>query len=268
MSNMRDPYGRNAVSHRSTTPSAHNARSGGAYAGRTGNYGSRPAQRSAPSGRTGMQRSTGARQPQPVRRPPQRNPQPRRNCYNGRRPAARRRNSLVYAITAAAVLLLAIIIAIVCIRPDGNLETDIFANNVFINGTALAGYTREDGYAMMEQIRDQRINASYTITYGEKKWVFHPADVEAWIDFESALAQAWNFGHVGDKSTRKKILASLETNPVYLNCELTYNEEALNKFVENIAAEVYVAPVEAEVTLTAEKPVFNRSVSLKESFKK
>lgn len=251
MSNMRDPYDRNTVSHRpaKTQPS-------GSYTRSASGYGARPQQsRNTSSNRAGYgQKPSAVSQHGSSGRYPQ-----YRKPSGGRRPV-KRRNLLPAVVIASTlvVVLLAVIIAVAA-RPTGDkVEKDSFAHNVFINDIPLGGYSREDGYAMMEQIRSERINASHTITYGDKSWVFHPADVEAWIDYETALAQAWNFGHVGDKNTRKKILASLETNPVYLTCDLTYNEDALNVFMEKIAEEVFVAPVDAEVTLTAEKPVFNR----------
>ncbi len=259
MASMNDPYGRNAVSHRSSYPPQRQNRPAGNQ--------SRPPMRSSTGSSAYDRRYSGAQQPvrrpggpqQPARRPSgtRQQPPPRRPS-NGRRPVRRKSRLPLILIAAAAVALIVLIVALVIGKSGGNVETDRFANNVYINGISLGGYTREEGYAMMEEIRSQRINASHTLTYEGLSWTFHPADVSAWIDFESALAQAWNFGHVGDKSTRKKILASLETNPVHLECELTYDADALNAFVEQIASEVYVEAVDAEVTLTAEKPVFNR----------
>jgi len=253
MSSMRDPYGRNAVSHRSAEMPVRNARpSAGA-----GSYARRP----QPPHSGYAQRPTGTRPPQ-AGRPSGQRPQPTGRPA-ARRPVRRRRRFPIVPVAVAAVVILAVVIMIAALGKGsgGNLETDTFANNVFINNISLSGYTRDEGYAMMEEIRSQRINATHTITYQDKSWVFHPADVDAWIDYETALAQAWNFGHVGDKSTRKKILASLENNPVNLTCELTYNEGALEAFVDRIAAEVYIEAIDAEVTLTAEKPVFNRQSS-------
>lgn len=182
--------------------------------------------------------------------------------HSARRPAPRRfRPNRRFPIMMAALVCVVLLIIILAARGGGTgniLQGETFAPNVFINNQSLTGCTREEGYALMEEIRSQRINATHTITYGDRQWTFKPADVDAWIDFESALDQAWNFGHVGDKSTRRKILDSLEKNPVYLTCELTYDESALDSFVARIAEEVDVAAVDAEVTLTAEKPVFNR----------
>ena len=260
MTNMRDPYNRNNVSHRSSSPSAQSSRRADPYARRPDGYDRRPAPngRSASGNRNASgNRSASWQHPQQARRPSNRQMPPQGRRPTGRRPARRTNRAFLLAAAAAAAVLLIVIFAAGG-KDGGDLTGGVFANNVFINQIPLAGYTREDGYAMMEDIRDQRINASYVITYQDKHWEFYPKDVDAWIDFESALSQAWNFGHVGDKSTRRKILASLETNPVYLNCELTYDEAALDAYVEKIAAEVYVAPVNAEVTLTAEKPVFNR----------
>lgn len=200
--------------------------------------------------------------PTPHRNAPPPNCRPASNPRSGRRPAPRRfRPNRRFPIMITALICIILLIVIIASRGGDTgslLQGETFAPNVFINNQNLTGCTREEGYALMEAIRDQRINVTHTITYGDRQWTFKPADVDAWIDFESALDQAWNFGHVGDKSTRRKILDSLEKNPVYLTCELTYDESALDAFVARIAEEVDVAAVDAEVTLTAEKPVFNR----------
>ena len=137
-------------------------------------------------------------------------------------------------------------------------KTETFVENVYINGISLAGYTREEGYAMLEEIRDERLNTTHVLTYGDKSWDFSPATFNAQMDIESQLEKAWNFGHVGDSATRKQIIANLKETPVNLTSELTYDESALDAFIEGIAAEVNVDPVDAEVTLTAEKPVITR----------
>lgn len=258
MPGMNDPYGRNTVSHRSANPSARSPRSNASAGRGAAGYNNRPPQ----SRNTSVNRSGYARQSsgngQQTRRPSGNYRQPPRRTNGSRRPSGEKRYLPLILIASVIVILLAVVISVAGRSQDGNSVKDTFANNVYINGIGLAGYSREEGYAVMDEIRSQRINTTYTITYEDKSWTFHPVDVDAWIDFETALNQAWNFGHVGDKNTRKKILASLETNPVYLNCELTYDEAALDAFVEGIANEVYIAPVDAEVTLTAEKPVFNR----------
>lgn len=137
-------------------------------------------------------------------------------------------------------------------------KTETFVENVYINGISLAGYTKEEGYAMLEEIRDERLNTTHVLTYGDKSWDFSPATFNAEMDIESQLEKAWNFGHVGDSATRKQIIANLKETPVNLTSELTYDESALDAFIEGIAAEINVDPVDAEVTLTAEKPVITR----------
>ena len=154
-----------------------------------------------------------------------------------------------------AVAVIAIVLGIRLISGGG---TERFAENVYINGVSLAGYTREEGYTVMEEIRNEWLNANHVLTYGDRTWNFSPATFNAEIDFESELEKAWNFGHVGDSATRRQVVNALKDAPAYLTAELTYDEAALDAFIAQIAAEVNVEPVDAEVTLTAEKPVITR----------
>lgn len=135
---------------------------------------------------------------------------------------------------------------------------DRFVENVYINGVSLAGYTKQEGYATMEEIRDDWLNTNYALTYAGKTWDFSPSNFDAIVDFSGQLEQAWNFGHVGDTSTRKKVVQSLLTHPVYLTSEFTYDESALDAFIEQLASEIDAEATDAEITLTAEKPITTR----------
>ena len=134
-------------------------------------------------------------------------------------------------------------------------QIERFADNVFVNGVAMGGYTYEEGSAVMAQWKQNRIDATYTLTCGERTWSFSPADFNVQTDYQSELDYAWNLGHVGDGRTRRQVVENLKQAPAEFNSAYTYDEAALRAYVDDLASQIDVAPVDAEVAITEEKPV-------------
>lgn len=247
---MNYSSGRSSGSHRSDIPPRRREPGSGSY----GAYSGRPASGDRYYNNTGVSRNSA----------PNRNAAPQRRPSNsprgsqGRPPVKRRkRNNPVKWILLIGLLVLAIIFFARLFSGGGSGE-DRFVENVYVNGVSLAGYTREEGKDVMDKIKNERLNTEYVLTYGDRKWSITPAEMNAQLNFDALLNQAWNFGHVGDGKSRKQIIAALEQSPAYLNTDLVYDETAMDAFLQRIAAEVAVEPVNAEVTLTAEKPVITR----------
>ena len=164
-------------------------------------------------------------------------------------------------LAAMALLIVALLIVggVKLLGRAQEASVDRYVDNVFINGVCMTGYTQEEGEQLIHDLRDQWLNATYPLTFQGRTWEFSPADVNAGLDFEDALYKAWNLGHVGDRATRREIVEGLKQVPAQFNCEPTYDEAALDAYVSKVAQEVYVEPVDAEVTLTEIKPVITRA---------
>lgn len=136
-------------------------------------------------------------------------------------------------------------------------SVDRFLDNVYVNGVALGGYTRDEGYARMAEVRDQRLNTTYALTYAGNSWDFTPSDFGADFDYESEMELAWNLGHVGGRSDRRQAAENLKSVPAEFNSELTYDAQALDDYIDALYDQIYVAPVDAEVVVTETKPVIS-----------
>lgn len=140
-------------------------------------------------------------------------------------------------------------------------SVDRFVDNVYVNGVCLTGYTYEEGLAMMERVRDERLNTTYTLTCGSETFSFTPTDFDAQMDIDQEMEYAWNLGHVGSRADRKEIIKNLRETPVSFNSVLVYDEEALEDYVETLADALAIEPVDAEVAVTETKPVIVRASS-------
>lgn len=228
-------------------------------AGRT--TASRPAQRRpAASGRTGASsRASGAN------RRPAVNTQRRPANAARRRTAPKRRargwRGLPRGLRLGICALVLALVVFGAVRLIGRLGggEDRFVDNVYVNGVLLTGYTREEGYALIERQCAERLNTTYSLTYGGASWPFTPSEIDARLDCADELERAWNLGHVGDRATRAQIVANLKDVPAEFNSVLTYDEAALDRYIENLAGQIDVAAVDAEVTLGEDKPLITRA---------
>jgi len=177
---------------------------------------------------------------------------PRQRGWRGIPPRLR----LALCALASAAVVFGIVFGVVkLVGSVREAQIERFVDNVYVNGVPLAGYTFEEGSELMAQMKQSRINAVYTLTYGGNSWSFSPADFNMQMDYDSELAYAWNLGHVGDGRTRRSVVENLKLAPAEFNSELSYDEEALKAFVADLASQIDVAPVNAEVAVTEEKPV-------------
>ena len=219
-------------------------------------YGAGAPQRMANGPRPGQGARNGQRRPASganARRPvDRRRPQQRQ---------ARRTPAWVWLAMAAMFVALVAFGVVKLVGRIHDASVERFVNNVYVNGVSLEGYTREEGTELLNGLRDSWLNTTYDLTFQGRSWPFSPASVNVQLSFDAELERAWNLGHVGDKATRREIVKGLEQVPAEFTSEPTYDEAALDAFIENIANEVYVAPMDAEVTLTEVKPVITRASS-------
>ena len=209
-------------------------------------YAARPAQAT----RNGQRRpasGTGARRPMDGRRPQQRQ--------------ARRTTAWVWLVIAAMFVALAAFGVTKLVGRIQEASVERFVDNVYINGVSLTGYTREEGTELLNGLRDSWLNTTYNLTFQDRSWPFSPSSVNVQLSFDAELERAWNLGHVGDRATRREIVKGLQQVPAEFTSEPTYDEAELDAFIERIASDVYVAPMDAEVTLTEVKPVITRASS-------
>ena len=172
---------------RNTRPAARNVRQ--ASGTRPAARNTRPAARIAAQGRRPAQTRQSVRQGGPRRRvlPPQ-----------------------ARLVLLAVVTVLVIFGVVRLIQTAAENSKERFLDNVYVNGVALAGFTRDEGYAAVGQAKEQRINTTYNLTYNDQTYSFKPTDFGVDLDYESEMERAWNLGHVGDSATINQLKQNLK----------------------------------------------------------
>lgn len=155
----------------------------------------------------------------------------------------------------AVALIIAVVVIFVLVRRGGGTSDRYYCEGVYINDVDMSVYTREEGESMLREYARNLTDRQYTLTYEGRTWSFTPKQVGAKINADTVLEKAWNLGHTGSSSTRSNTMLSLRYSPQKLYTEYTYSEEKLDAYIESIASELYIAPVDADVVITATKPV-------------
>lgn len=196
----------------------------------------------------------GARRPFPPpsgkRRPPQ---QPGRRPSSHRAPRRRPQFSL-FAFVALAV---AVIVAVYVFRLYSivGFGEPKFIKNVYVNEVSYAGMTKEEGFAKAAAAKEEWLNTAYTFSYGEHSWTFTRAMVNADMDYDTRLEQAWNLGHIGSVFERKRNIEMVAETPIHITVEATYDETLIESFINQICAAIDVDPVDAVVVPDVNQPV-------------
>ncbi len=184
----------------------------------------------------------------------------KKNAQRQRKAPQTVKSSSIFSNPIVAIAIVAIaIVGLVLILRSGGTVSKYYAQGVWINGVDMSAYTKSEGEKMLETWADGLLKPEYTFTYEgeneEKSWKFCPLDINAKYNTKEVLSRAWNLGHSGSASDRSKLLQSLRVEPQKLWVELSYDEKKLDDFIEQIAQSVYIEPVDAEIALTAQKPV-------------
>lgn len=126
--------------------------------------------------------------------------------------------------------------------------------NVSVNGIPLAGYTKAQARALFDELEKQWAEQSHTLTYQEHAWTFSASTFDAQIDIGTQLELAWNLGHYGSLSARRKAILSLQDEPRAFVSSLTYDAEKLANFIAQIQTVTDIAPVDAQIVLDVNAP--------------
>ena len=168
----------------------------------------------------------------------------------------RRRLQNLLSNPLVALLIVGLIVALVIVfMRSSSSGSSYFSQGVYINDVDMSCYTKEEGETRLTAWASSLVNQTYTLCYGSSQWSFTPADVGASFNTKEILQNAWNLGHVGSVSDMNAAQQQLRSEPQRFYVSFTYNESKLDAYIEKIYNALYIAPVDADIVLTATQPV-------------
>lgn len=155
----------------------------------------------------------------------------------------------------AIALVALIVVIIVSLFKNSGTGSKYFCQGIYINSVDMSSYTKEQGEAMLKKWTSSLLDKSYTFTFEDKSWTFSPSDCKASYNSGEVLQRAWNLGHTGNRADQSVTQQNLRYDPQEFWVELSYDEEKMDSFIDEIYNEVYIAPIDADIVITATKPV-------------
>lgn len=180
------------------------------------------------------------------------------NNNQGRRnppPPPRRRRKKINPVPLVILLcVLAVFIYIGSAWITVRANEGTYCKNISVNGIDLDKYSHEEGLQLVQNEINTLLTNTHTLSWQDRSWSFTAADFGAHIDVDALMERAWNIGHYGSMFSRRSAISDLKNNPVVFTAPMEYDDALIDSFVTEIYDAVYVAPVDAEVTITPERP--------------
>jgi vancomycin resistance protein YoaR len=127
-----------------------------------------------------------------------------------------------------------------------NLET--FYEGVEVDGIPLGTMTREEALDAIKAHNQPKLDEiQITLIHGDKKWEFDYRDINAQIDIEEVVDEAFLVGRQGTIVDRFQEIYHITNEPRKYETTLTYDVSLLEDKVKAIAGEINEEPVDATI---------------------
>ena len=134
------------------------------------------------------------------------------------------------------------------------LNIDTFYEGVEVDGLALGGMTREEALSAVQDLNQLDLDKiKIVLTHGDMKWEYGYEDVNAQIDIEEVVDEAYLVGRQGTFLERIKEIYNTSQEPVSFETTLTYDVSQLRDEVEAIATQINEEPVDATIEFHPDK---------------
>ena len=170
-------------------------------------------------------------------------------------PRRRRRNpASIIVLIIVAIAALAGVVYTGSAWFIATINGSTYCSNIYVNGIEVSPYSKEQGVQVVRSQIDAQLNAQYTLSWGDESWTFSATDFGGAIDVETVMERAWNIGHVGNIFDRSASIRALNSNPIYLEMPLVYDEKSVSTYLDNIYDHLYIAPRNAEIGADLSNP--------------
>lgn len=115
-------------------------------------------------------------------------------------------------------------------------NTNIIQSGIFIKGINVSGLTKQEAKNKVSEELKYQMNDHITLTYKNHEFYVNIEQIEAKFDIEASVNFAFNVAKSGNIIKDTKEYISVLMNHIDIEPKLTYNEDALNKYLENIEA--------------------------------
>jgi vancomycin resistance protein YoaR len=185
-------------------------------------------------------RSAGARSRSNYNKPTVKNNAPSRNKRSGGGGAK------IGWVLLALIVIVGVFIAM---NKYKEITKDTIADGVVVDGINLSGMTPDEAYAVVQNASQDILNKmSITLRYGEKSWHFGAQELQAVVDTQKVIDEAYQAGREGNVLERYKTQQDIKSLGKILNTSIKVNRQVLFDALANLQNEIDNPMIEASVT--------------------
>ena len=115
-------------------------------------------------------------------------------------------------------------------------NTNIIQSGIFIKGINVSGLTKQQAIEKVSEELNYQMNDHITLTYKNHEFYVNIEQIEAKFDIEASVNFAFNIAKSGNMINDVQEYISVLINHIDIEPKLTYNEDALNKYLGHIEA--------------------------------
>lgn len=120
------------------------------------------------------------------------------------------------------------------------LSAEGIYEGISIDGTDVSGMSKEEATALLEgKHTDVLADEVITLGYEKDKWEIAFSDVKASYGIAEVVEEAYNYGRMGTEKERVAMVSALQKEGKDFPLGFTYDQEALDKILNEIADEFY-----------------------------
>lgn len=121
---------------------------------------------------------------------------------------------------------------------------------ISVNGVDLSGKTKEEALQILQEELSTKIaEKEINMKIGENKKTYHYSDISASYDFENTVEEALNYGKEFGVMAKNDYINEKKQKNIEL--KVSYDEEKIQKIVQDVKTETKVEPMDASIKINA-----------------
>ncbi len=139
---------------------------------------------------------------------------------------------LVFSVLLAAVI--GILVASGIMFYSNQQKSNVIQSGIFIKGINVSGLTKDEAVKLVENELKSQMNDHIELTYENYNYYVEVEQIEAKFDIEASVNFAFNIAKSGNFFQDMQEYISVLMHNIDIEPVLTYNDEALTRYLENI----------------------------------
>ncbi len=166
------------------------------------------------------------------------------------------KNKVIFLISTAIILVLLLIIS--TIFAVININNTKIISNIKINGVDVEKLSKEEATEKLQNITNQKLEKNILIKSGEFEYEVKLSQIETNYNIDKAIEEAYNIGKSGNIFSNNFNILKNMISGKNINIEYTYNEELLNKILDDISSKIPEAVEESSYYIEEDKLIITK----------